>query len=69
MAKPAEPGIARDLPAGDVAREWLATMTLIRRFEERAGEMYATREGRRLPAPVDREGGGDRRQRSRPARP
>ena len=23
------------------AREWLATMTLIRRFEERAGEMYA----------------------------
>jgi pyruvate dehydrogenase E1 component alpha subunit len=41
MAKPAEPGIARDLPAGDVAREWLATMTLIRRFEERAGEMYA----------------------------
>jgi pyruvate dehydrogenase E1 component alpha subunit len=25
----------------DVAREWLATMTLIRRFEERAGEMYA----------------------------
>jgi len=41
MAKPAESGIARDLPAGDVAREWLATMTLIRRFEERAGEMYA----------------------------
>jgi pyruvate dehydrogenase E1 component alpha subunit len=25
----------------DLAREWLATMTLIRRFEERAGEMYA----------------------------
>jgi pyruvate dehydrogenase E1 component alpha subunit len=25
----------------DVAREWLQTMTLIRRFEERAGEMYA----------------------------
>ena len=24
-----------------MAREWLATMTLIRRFEERAGEMYA----------------------------
>jgi pyruvate dehydrogenase E1 component alpha subunit len=23
------------------AREWLETMTLIRRFEERAGEMYA----------------------------
>jgi pyruvate dehydrogenase E1 component alpha subunit len=30
-----------DLPEPDVAREWLATMTLIRRFEERAGEMYA----------------------------
>ena len=30
-----------NLPELDVAREWLATMTLIRRFEERAGEMYA----------------------------
>lgn len=30
-----------ELPQPDVAREWLATMTLIRRFEERAGEMYA----------------------------
>ncbi len=29
------------LPAADVARDWLATMALIRRFEERAGEMYA----------------------------
>jgi pyruvate dehydrogenase E1 component subunit alpha len=29
------------LPESDVAREWLATMMLIRRFEERAGEMYA----------------------------
>jgi len=29
------------LPAADVARDWLGTMTLIRRFEERAGEMYA----------------------------
>jgi pyruvate dehydrogenase E1 component alpha subunit len=29
------------LPEPDVAREWLAAMTLIRRFEERAGEMYA----------------------------
>ena len=28
-------------PAPEVAREWLETMTLIRRFEERAGEMYA----------------------------
>jgi pyruvate dehydrogenase E1 component alpha subunit len=32
---------AHDLPQRDVAREWLATMMLIRRFEERAGEMYA----------------------------
>src|ERR671921_380468 len=30
-----------ELPEPDVAREWLATMMLIRRFEERAGEMYA----------------------------
>jgi pyruvate dehydrogenase E1 component alpha subunit len=29
------------LPEPDVAREWLSTMMLIRRFEERAGEMYA----------------------------
>ena len=29
------------LPDHDTAREWLATMMLIRRFEERAGEMYA----------------------------
>jgi pyruvate dehydrogenase E1 component alpha subunit len=29
------------LPDHHTAREWLATMTLIRRFEERAGEMYA----------------------------
>ncbi len=32
---------SRPLPDPDVAREWLSTMTLIRRFEERAGEMYA----------------------------
>jgi pyruvate dehydrogenase E1 component alpha subunit len=32
---------ARALPAPEVVREWLQTMTLIRRFEERAGEMYA----------------------------
>ncbi len=30
-----------NLPEPDIAREWLQTMTLIRRFEERAGEMYA----------------------------
>ncbi len=29
------------LPEPEVAREWLSAMTLIRRFEERAGEMYA----------------------------
>ena len=29
------------LPEPELAREWLTTMTLIRRFEERAGEMYA----------------------------
>ncbi len=32
---------ARVLPAPGAAREWLETMTLIRRFEERAGEQYA----------------------------
>jgi pyruvate dehydrogenase E1 component alpha subunit len=31
----------RPLPEPGAAREWLATMLLIRRFEERAGEMYA----------------------------
>src|SRR5207245_7605337 len=48
MAGPAEPDLARAheseharLPEPQTAREWLATMTLIRRFEERAGEMYA----------------------------
>ena len=30
-----------DLPDPETAREWLRTMMLIRRFEERAGEMYA----------------------------
>lgn len=30
-----------ELPPPDVALEWLSTMILIRRFEERAGEMYA----------------------------
>ena len=34
-------GAEHALPDADSAREWLATMTLIRRFEERAGEMYA----------------------------
>jgi pyruvate dehydrogenase E1 component alpha subunit len=32
---------ARPLPDADAAREWLEMMMLIRRFEERAGEMYA----------------------------
>ena len=35
-----EPG-PRPLPEPGVAREWLEAMLLIRRFEERAGEMYA----------------------------
>jgi pyruvate dehydrogenase E1 component alpha subunit len=30
-----------EVPDEDAAREWLETMMLIRRFEERAGEMYA----------------------------
>ncbi len=33
--------MSHPLPDPETAREWLATMTLIRRFEERAGEMYA----------------------------
>jgi pyruvate dehydrogenase E1 component alpha subunit len=39
--EPSAPAPAPDLPAPELAREWLQTMTLIRRFEERAGEMYA----------------------------
>src|SRR3954471_24464917 len=35
----------RELPEADVSREWLETMMLIRRFEERAGEMYAKAKG------------------------
>jgi pyruvate dehydrogenase E1 component alpha subunit len=38
VAAPAEHA---ELPEPGVAREWLAAMMLIRRFEERAGEMYA----------------------------
>jgi pyruvate dehydrogenase E1 component alpha subunit len=42
MAEPAADSMSStELPEADVAREWLATMMLIRRFEERAGEMYA----------------------------
>jgi pyruvate dehydrogenase E1 component alpha subunit len=33
--------VARPLPAPEQAREWFEAMVLIRRFEERAGEMYA----------------------------
>jgi pyruvate dehydrogenase E1 component alpha subunit len=36
-----EEGVVQGLPSRDAAREWLETMVLIRRFEERAGEMYA----------------------------
>ncbi len=31
----------QELPEGDAARDWLRMMILIRRFEERAGQMYA----------------------------
>jgi pyruvate dehydrogenase E1 component alpha subunit len=41
MADATQEDVARRLPARDEAREWLETMVLIRRFEERAGEMYA----------------------------
>jgi pyruvate dehydrogenase E1 component alpha subunit len=37
----ADPAADTGLPEPAVAREWLAAMMLIRRFEERAGEMYA----------------------------
>jgi pyruvate dehydrogenase E1 component alpha subunit len=37
----ADPTQDAGLPEPGVARDWLAAMTLIRRFEERAGEMYA----------------------------
>jgi pyruvate dehydrogenase E1 component alpha subunit len=40
-AAPAPSSPDRRLPQPSDAREWLETMTLIRRFEERAGEMYA----------------------------
>ncbi len=42
-SKPSLPGpeTTPSLPEPKAAREWLQTMTLIRRFEERAGEMYA----------------------------
>ncbi len=42
MSSPSAPSPpAPSLPEPERAREWLETMTLIRRFEERAGEMYA----------------------------
>src|SRR4051794_7324273 len=41
MADVTQEAPSRDLPNPDSAREWLETMMLIRRFEERAGEMYA----------------------------
>jgi pyruvate dehydrogenase E1 component alpha subunit len=42
MSTPTAPSPpASALPEPESAREWLETMTLIRRFEERAGEMYA----------------------------
>src|SRR3982751_1113303 len=41
MAEPLAEPTRADLPEPEVARDWLAAMVLIRRFEERAGEMYA----------------------------
>jgi pyruvate dehydrogenase E1 component alpha subunit len=41
MPHPSPEPPAQSLPEPERAREWLETMTLIRRFEERAGEMYA----------------------------
>ncbi len=41
MPSPSPEPPAQSLPEPERAREWLETMTLIRRFEERAGEMYA----------------------------
>src|SRR5690348_11761864 len=41
MAEVTQEERSESLPAPDEAREWLQTMMLIRRFEERAGEMYA----------------------------
>ena len=41
MADVTQEAGVEDLPDRDAAREWLETMMLIRRFEERAGEMYA----------------------------
>jgi len=40
-AEPNPPAPGANLPEPAAATEWLQTMTLIRRFEERAGEMYA----------------------------
>src|SRR5919202_1078969 len=41
MADVSEREAARELPGTEEAREWLQAMMLIRRFEERAQEMYA----------------------------
>ena len=41
MAEPVAQPTHADIPEPDVARDWLGAMVLIRRFEERAGEMYA----------------------------
>jgi pyruvate dehydrogenase E1 component alpha subunit len=41
MADATQAERAGELPEADAAREWLGAMMLIRRFEERAGEMYA----------------------------
>ena len=60
---PAERGVEaakRPLPGRDACETILAKMLLIRRFEERAGEMYAKAKIGGFP-PVHRRGGHDRR--------
>lgn len=41
MNSPVTSAVQRPLPDPAVARDWLQTMQLLRRFDERAGELYA----------------------------
>ena len=56
QAKTATPGPRGSTP--ELARRLLTQMALIRRFEEKAAEMYALGQDRRLPPPLHRPGGG-----------
>src|SRR3954465_13024078 len=44
MAEVTQERSGRSLPEPDAAKEWLQAMILIRRFEERAGQMYSKAE-------------------------